>query len=482
MFITERNKAIAVYALSISFLLLNQLLIGLGFIWFSIVPLILIIVLLSLFSFDKLLFLCVFVTPLSVTLSQLDIGTSISLPSEPLLLFVTILFLFNQLYKSTFDRKAFSHPLTILIIVHLIWLLITSITSEMPVVSFKYLISRLWFIIPCYFFLLELFKKPENFGRFHWSYILPLSIVIAFSTIRLWLAGFDDEFSQSAMTPFYPNHTSYGAIITVFLPFILFTGLKKGQSGWIKFGSGVLFLIFSIAIVLSYSRAVWLSIPAAGLLYLALLLKIKFRTLLFVGLVFIGSLYSMKNEILIELQKNKQDSSEELVENFQSISNISTDDSNTERLNRWAAAISMLKERPIFGWGPGTYQFQYAPFQSSANITLISTNAGDLGNAHSEYISPLAETGILGGILFGSIALYALFLGFSLVYQCNSLDIRLLTISTLLGLATYLTHGFLNNYLDSEKAAVPFWAFLAILTSIDLYHKSKIEVDIVTSN
>ena len=141
----------------------------------------------------------------------------------------------------------------------------------------------------------------------------------------------------------------------------------------------------------------------------------------------------MKNEILIELQKNKQDSSEELVENFQSISNISTDDSNTERLNRWSAAISMLKERPIFGWGPGTYQFQYAPFQSSANITLISTNAGDLGNAHSEYISPLAETGILGGILFGSIALYALFLGFSLVYQCNSLDIRLLTISTLLG-------------------------------------------------
>jgi putative inorganic carbon (HCO3(-)) transporter len=221
------------------------------------------------------------------------------------------------------------------------------------------------------------------------------------------------------------------------------------------------------------------SIPAAGLLYLALLLKIKFRTLLFVGLVFIGGLYSTKNEILIELQKNKQDSSEELVENFQSISNISTDDSNTERLNRWAAAISMLKERPIFGWGPGTYQFQYAPFQSSANITLISTNAGDLGNAHSEYISPLAETGIFGGILFGSIALYALYLGFSLVSQCNSVDVRLLTISTLLGLTTYLTHGFLNNYLDSEKAAVPFWAFLAILTSIDLYHKSKPKSDAV---
>ena len=471
MGITVLNKNTLIYVFSILFLLVNQILISYDFIWLSILPLVLIVFLLSLFSHDKLFFLCVFVTPLSVTLSQLDIGASISLPSEPLLFFVTLLFLFNQLYKSSFDKKAFFHPLTILIVLHIIWLFITSITSEMPIVSFKFLIARLWFIIPCYFFLLELFKKPENYSVFHWSYIFPLSIVIVFSTFRLWIAGFDDDFSQSAMTPFYPSHTSYGAIIAMLSPYIIFIGLKKTQKQWVKLCSLVLLSLFCIAIILSYSRAVRISIPIAALIYLSVLLKIRFRTILIIGFVFIGFLYSMKNEILIELQKNKQDSSEELVENFQSISNISTDDSNIERLNRWAAAISMFKERPIWGWGPGTYQFQYAPFQSSTNITLISTNAGDLGNAHSEYISPLAETGLIGGVIFWLIALYAVSLGYKIVYECENHEIKLLAISTLLGLSTYLVHGFLNNYLDIEKAAIPFWSFLAILASIDLYHK-----------
>lgn len=56
----------------------------------------------------------------------------------------------------------------------------------------------------------------------------------------------------------------------------------------------------------------------------------------------------------------------------------------------------MWEERPVMGWGPGTYQFNYAPFQKSDEMTIISTNAGDMGNAHSEYIGPLAEQGVPG--------------------------------------------------------------------------------------
>lgn len=465
-----RNEK-TVFVLAVLFLIANQLFIWFDLVWLSIVPLILLIAFFFLFAYDKLLFLCVFVTPLSITLSQFDIGTSLSLPSEPLLLFTTLLFLSNQLYKSTFDLKIIKHPLTILIIIHLLWLFLTSVTSEMPFVSFKYLISRLWFVIPCYFFIIQLFKDHKKISTFYWLYIIPLSLVILFSTARLWMSGFNDDFSQSAMTPFYPSHTSYGAIIAMFLPFLAFSSIRKTNTPWVRWISGFLFLFFCLATILSYSRAVWVSIPAAILLYFILIIKIRFRTVASILLLLFALLYSMKSEIIIELQKNKQDSSEELVENFQSISNISTDDSNTERLNRWTAAISMFKERPIYGWGPGTYQFQYAPFQNSKNLTLISTNSGDLGNAHSEYIGPFAETGIIGGLIFISIALYAIALGFSLVYNADNEQVRFLAISTLLGVSTYLIHGFLNNYLDTDKAAIPFWGFLAILVSLDIYKK-----------
>jgi hypothetical protein len=51
----------------------------------------------------------------------------------------------------------------------------------------------------------------------------------------------------------------------------------------------------------------------------------------------------------------------------------------------------------------------------------------------------------------------------------------------MLGLVTYFTHGVLNNYLDTDKASVPVWGFIAIIVAIDIYfapnneEKEKIE-------
>ena len=79
-----------------------------------------------------------------------------------------------------------------------------------------------------------------------------------------------------------------------------------------------------------------------------------------------------------------------------SVTNVSTDASNLERINRWNSAIRMFKDRPLLGHGPGTYMFLYAPYQKPSEKTIISTNAGNRGNAHSEYLGPMAESGILG--------------------------------------------------------------------------------------
>src|SRR5690606_3361999 len=107
------------------------------------------------------------------------------------------------------------------------------------------------------------------------------------------------------------------------------------------------------------------------------------------------------NNVLNKLEQNTQDSTgTQLSEHIQSISNITTDASNLERINRWNSALEMFEEKPFFGWGPGTYAFQYAPFQSAQDKTIISTNAGDMGNAHSELLGPLSEQGIFGPLLY----------------------------------------------------------------------------------
>ena len=150
----------------------------------------------------------------------------------------------------------------------------------------------------------------------------------------------------------------------------------------------------------------------------------------------------------------------------------SSDASNLERLNRWNAALALFSERPVVGWGPGTYQFVYAPFQRSKDRTIISTNNADGGNAHSEYLGPLAEQGVLG--LIGVLGLlgFCLHWGFRLQRILTDREDRILAMGVFLGLMTYFVHGVLNNYLDTDKARALFWGFFAVMLALDLQASS----------
>ena len=472
----RQNNFRWVYVVSLAFVALNAVLIAHNQWWLGLLPLALIVGLLWFLALDKLLLLTVFLTPLSITLDQLNMGTSLSMPSEPLMFGITSIFVIRQLFEGDYDRKALVHPLSILILINLFWIGITAITSEMPLVSLKFFVSRLWFVIPFYFLALQMFRNYRNIGKFIWAYIIPLLLVIGYTTVGLWHAGFDEQLSQSVMTPFYPSHTSYGAMIAMFFPFIISALFKPGVFKIPKYTLIAITFAFSTALLFSYSRAVWVSLPAVLGLFLILWFRIKIRVLLVIAAALVGLLVVNVDELIMTMERNKQDSSEEFAENFQSISNITTDDSNIERLNRWSSAIAMFIERPVVGWGPGTYQFQYAPFQEAKNLTLISTNAGDLGNAHSEYIGPMSESGLLGGITIIAIILCFTIIGVKLTLFAADESIRLMALAILLGMYTYFIHGLLNNYLDLDKASVPFWGFMAIMTSLDLYHRRTVPV------
>jgi len=128
----------------------------------------------------------------------------------------------------------------------------------------------------------------------------------------------------------------------------------------------------------------------------------------------------------------------------------------------------------MFGWGPGTYQFYYASYQHPNEKTIISTNAADRGNAHSEYLGALAESGVLGGIIFIIFILVVLTRGVNIYYSINDQELKIIVITTLLGLTTYFAHAVFNNFLDMDKISVPFWAMISILMVLDLKNRKKI--------
>ena len=104
-------------------------------------------------------------------------------------------------------------------------------------------------------------------------------------------------------------------------------------------------------------------------------------------------------------------------------------------------------------------------------LTIISTNFGDGGNAHSEYIGPLAETGVLGLVTLLVIIFFFYYTAVPLYYRLTDQKLQLILMGVILGETTYLIHGFLNNFLDTDKAAVPFWGFMAIVVALDVYQR-----------
>ena len=430
----------------------------------------------SIFQFDKIYYFIVFLTPISVGLDWYipEAASNLSLPSELLLAWMTLILLFKLIYSGTFPKKILVHPVSITVFVYLGWMFITTITSSVPIVSIKHMIAKIWFIIPLYFFPIILFKKQSNITKYFFLYIIPLSFVILYTINKhLGFGLFDKKAAHLVMRPFYNDHTSYGAILAMYLPVLIGLLFLFKQRFIAKISIWSLLVLFTIAIVLSYTRAAWISVLGALVLWGLMLLKIKLRTvLLLVGLI-VSILFTFRVEIIDKLGKNKQDSSAELSEHVKSISNIATDASNKERINRWNSAIKMFKERPVFGWGPGTYMFEYAPFQKADDKTIISTNFGEGGNAHSEYIGPLAEQGIFGLFTILLVILATLQTAFRLFNSLPDKSSRRFVLISILSLTTYFIHGLLNNYLDTDKASVPFWGMMAIIVSIDLMNKKN---------
>ncbi len=467
---TEKSKIIWVYLLTASFLVVNlYLVLQKDVYWLFLLPVVLVVLIYYLISLDKIVLLITFLTPFAVEFRGVEGGLGVSLPTEPLMFGVLLLFIANLLLERRYDKKASTHPISYIIYTMLFWMFFTSLTSELPIVSFKYLLSRLWFVVPFYFVAVVMFKKISNINKFLVLYMSALSIIVIYTVYQHSTYNFSEDAGHWVMSPFYNDHTAYGAILAMFLPVSIGFLFYPRITFLKRFYALILFLILLMGIVLSYSRAAWLSVIVAIGVFIVVKLRIKFY-ILFVSFAFIlGTLFVFQNQIIDKLAKNKQDSSNNIGEHVKSISNISSDASNLERINRWEAALRLFNERPIVGWGPGTYQFVYSPFQSSQEKTIISTNLGDKGNAHSEYLGSLADMGFPATILVVMLVVFIIVFGLR-VYKYGDINVRYLSLMAMLGLVTYFSHGFLNNFLDTDKLSVPVWGFIAIIVALDIYH------------
>ena len=445
------------------------------------------LVLLSLISdYRHLFYLLIFLLPFSIPIRVEEINLNINFPSEAfigLLSFVSLVLFFFQNGNS----KIVKHPMSLLLFIYWLILVVSFIFSSMPMVSFKSLLVASCYLLVFYYLIAYyLITNEWKVKKLFFLYAFSLLLIVLFTIWKHSFYGFSKTYSGQIVLPFFSDHTIYGACLSFMVPVVTVLYLRADKLK-LNFPTKIIFLVcifvFLIGIYLSHSRATWISLLSMPLMLIILKLKISFKSLIGIGVVII--ILALLNIELLEpmFLKNKNDSKAKranLEEQIRSVTNVKNDVSNSERVNRWLCAYRMFKEKPFTGYGIGTYQFKYIPFQKGSEMTQISITSpknnhsqGMGGTAHSEYLLALSESGIFASLLFILLFFYSMFLGMKLYYTASD-TIKYYALMIMMGLLTYFIHGVFNNFLTTDKASFLVWGGLATLCALEIKHKREL--------
>jgi hypothetical protein len=155
------------------------------------------------------------------------------------------------------------------------------------------------------------------------------------------------------------------------------------------------------------------------------------------------------------------------------------DMSSMERLYRWIAAVRMSKDRPITGYGPHGFYYNYKPYAVSSFKTYVSRNP-EHSTTHNYFLYMLVEQGWPAMLLYAALIPMLFAKAQKIYYRFKDIFYRSVT----LGLAMMLGAGFINNFfselIETHKVGAFFYIPVALLIVLDHMSKSqKLEEDVI---
>lgn len=173
---------------------------------------------------------------------------------------------------------------------------------------------------------------------------------------------------------------STAGLLSMMVPVAVLLMLNtQGKMKWIMFGA---IIISAIGAVFNNSRGAWVAIVCTVVVTTLLMVKSKLRALAALLVLAIG-LSVVVCHVPVIYQR------------VQSITNITDNHSNMERLYLWRSAMNMGNDYPVAGVGSGNFGDIY-----HEKYILPEATRRDLGHAHNLFFQEFAEHGYPGGIAF----------------------------------------------------------------------------------
>lgn len=442
----------------------------------------------SQFSMKTIFMLMVLIIPISTNQKMFDSEVSLLVPSEPVEAVIALAFAFKLLFGYKIAAEVLKHPLFWVLLIGLLIQYVSVLNSSLLLVSMKSVFLKSCYFLVFFALCADLYHKHLiNHFTVLKAYTFSILIVGCIIFFKHLSFGLSKDISGSVTEPFYADHTIYSACLAFILPYPLlsFFNSKKLQiSFYQKFWIACIASVLLVFFFYTYCRAGWISLLIALCIVWAVFKGLKFSSLMLFFISVLSLLFIFRIEIAAELKKNKADSNAKnagIEEQTKSVTNITSDQSNAERLNRWSCAWRMFLDKPFLGYGPGTYQFEYLSYQKKGEMTRISVTSpynikkGKGGTAHSEYLLLLAESGIFSFLVNLLGILMVLYYAMLVFAKSDQAYTRIKVMILLFGFCTYIMHSFFNNFLDTDKAAMLYYTSIAAIMAEAIFLKNKLK-------
>lgn len=167
------------------------------------------VIALSFFNIRWLYVLLFFLIPLSTEM-ELPGGINLDFPDELFMLgifILGILWFAHRLFQ--LDLTYFYHPISILLLLHFLWIFVAALNAENSLFSIKFFLSKSWYIVVFFALPFYLFSETKHYKTILHAFFISLGVAVLIVTIR---HGIEENFSFSGvnfvMGPFFRDRKS----------------------------------------------------------------------------------------------------------------------------------------------------------------------------------------------------------------------------------------------------------------------------------
>ena len=410
-------------------------------------------------------YLLIIALPWSIEFS-FNSALSTDLPDEPIMWLITVLFISYILFKPSEIAAKARHPLVVLLLCSLIWIVVAVLFSTDWLISLKFLLAKCWYLVAFVFVPILLFANKTTIKNTAMLFLASMLSVTILSICRHAFYGFRFANINDAVHPFFRNHVNYSAMLVCTFP-VLISAYQLNK----KYRSMIIaaLIIVLIALFFSYARGAWLAL-LIGVLSYGLMRKGKLLMAFTIVLgLTIGSVFWLgSNNRYLDYAHDYRTTifhknfKEHLVATYE-LRDVST----AERFNRWIAGVRMIKDNWLTGYGPNTFYYNYKPYAVPAFKTWVSDNK-EHSTVHNYFLLVLIEQGIPGLLFFLFVVGAMIFYAEKIYHRTDDTFYKSAAMACGVMTMMIVAVNFLSDLIETDKVGSLFFLCLAALVSIDL--------------